>query len=128
MKLIKEYNFNTSNIWPTFFSVPVYYHNKTIYYPYGTTHIFCRTIYEDNSIEEYHFDEPANKELALPYHWRIFEYNGHIILSCGNQLPPTKAFPESKVCSVFLDLDDGMKEYLSQLVDRHTLVQFLKVI
>lgn len=110
MKLIKEYNFNTSNTWPTFFSAPVYYHNKTIYYPYGMTHIFCRKIYEDNSIEEYHFDEPANKELALPYHWHIFEYNGYIILSCGNQYPPTKAFPESKVCSVFLDLDDGMKE------------------
>lgn len=111
MKLVVEYEFNTQNQWPAYFSAPVYYKDGYMYYPYGTTPtLFCRKIAIDGSVQESSFIVSNEKKVALPSHWKLFEYKGHVILSCGNQYPPTKAFPDRVVCSIFLDLDDEMRE------------------
>lgn len=109
-RLIKEYKFNTPNQWDAVFSAPVYYKNGTIYYPYGMSSTrFCRKIEVDGTVEEFSFTFPINM-VAHPSDWKLFEYEGHVILSCGNQVPATKSFPDKIVKSIFLDLDDGMKE------------------
>lgn len=110
MKLIMEYRFNIPNQWDAVFSAPIYYKNGIIYYPYGMRSTrFCRRITIDGMAQEFSFTFPI-KEIAHPTNWKLFEYEGHVILSCGNQETPTKDLPDKKVRSIFLDLDDGMKE------------------
>ena len=110
MKLIKEYRFNTSNQWDTFFSAPIYYKDGVIYYPYGMLSTrFCRKIAIGGTVQELSFTLPIQM-MAHPRDWKLFEYDGHVILSCGNQIAPTSYFPDKVVRSIFLDLDDEMKE------------------
>lgn len=111
MKLITEFKFNTSISWAAFCDAPIYCKNGHIYYPYGTSSVLsCMTISLDGTAEESHFTVPTNKTACLPSRWHIFEYDGHVILSCGNPKPPTDYFPNRVVCSIFVALDDGMKE------------------
>ena len=110
MKLIKEYRFNTPNQWDAFFSAPIYYKDGIIYYPYGgSPTVLCRKISMDGKEQELSYRLPINM-LELPEYWKMFEYEGHVILSCGNQSMPTNTFPNLIVRSIFLDLDDEMKE------------------
>lgn len=105
MKLVIEYEFNTQTKWPAFFSAPVYYKDGYIYYPYGMSPmLFCRKIAIDGTAQDFSSAVPKEKTAALPSHWKLFEYKDHVILSCGNQIP------SRSVCSIFLDLDDEMKE------------------
>lgn len=116
MKLLTEYELNIDAWqWATNFSAPLYVKDGYIYYPYycfvGTVlKVSCRKISFDGQSEELSFMIYENKWHASAHHWQLFEYKDHVILSCGNQDPPTIAFPDRIVCNMFLDLDDGMKE------------------
>lgn len=122
MKLIKEYKFNTQNQWGAVFSAPIYYKDGTIYYPYGMSSTrFCRKIKNDGTVQESSFAFPISM-IAHPSDWKLFEYQGHVILSCGNQVPATENFPDKIVRNIFLDLDDGMKEIqLPTDMEKHNL-------
>lgn len=111
MKLVMEYKFHTQTTWPALFQAPVYYKDGFIYYPYGMRPVlFCRKIAVDGTARDFSFAVPKEKTAANPVSWKLFEYKGHVLLSCGNQKPPTRAFPNQSVCRIFLDLDDEMNE------------------
>lgn len=111
MKQIAAFPFHTQTRWSGLFSAPVYYKDGTIYYPYGTGRtLYCRKVPLRGTAEEVFRGVPAGRQCALPAEWNLFEYQEHVILSCGNQQPAKPAFPNRVVCDLFLDLDDGMKE------------------
>lgn len=119
MKIITEYNFNVENIWLSNYSASPYYFNQKIYYPYETDDfIVCKVIYEDNNVDEICYAKPKDGTGCLSAYWRIFIYNGHAILSCGNPEPATPAFPNKKISNIFLDLDDELKRiYLPSKIE-----------
>lgn len=115
MKLITKYDTdihigNGQGLVFRYYSATPFFLNETIYFPYGMGIICCKKISLDGNVSECNFAVPPEYQIVWPNEWKMFEYNGHAILSCGNQQPPTKAFPNRIVCNVFLDLDDEMKE------------------
>lgn len=119
MNVVYQYDFWLENKpWPVSYSAIPYYYNDCIYY-----------VYERPIQKPFHIIEllkiPSGQEpkkillniseelyLALPNRWILFEYEGHIILSCGNSQPPRPATPERKVCQIFLDLDEYGKQII----------------
>lgn len=115
MKLITKFDIdkyigNGQSLMFRYYSAMPFLLNRTIYYPHGMGIICCKKITFDGKMSECNYAVPPKYEIAWPDDWKIFEYNGHAILSVGNQQRPTKAFPNRIVCDVFLDLDDEMKE------------------
>lgn len=110
MKLLTAYKFHTDVSWGSFSDAPIYLKDDTIYYPYRVSQtLHCTRITIDGTAKTRSVPIPEDKCACLPGLWRIFEYEGHVILSCGNPQPPTNYFPNRFVCSLFVDLDDGMK-------------------
>lgn len=109
MKVVVQYDLNIKNAWSPRFASSPYFFNGNINYAYSENGIVCKKVSLDGTVYESTCKIPSGKSTALSCSWEIFEYNGHVILSCGNShLSP--ALPNKEICSLFLDLDNDMTE------------------
>ncbi len=107
MRLILQYDLNESlsNGNQTafqYFAANPYLFDNYIYYPHGKGIICCKRIDLDGNSTEENFGVMPGHEAGWSQKWRIFEYEEHVILSCGD----ADKGAENKL---FLDLSDSMK-------------------
>lgn len=102
MEIIRTYDFGFQNIrWPYFGADP-FLHQGVIYYAYDSVGtITGLKLYPDGTAEEHLWLHGLpRRPTALSDHWRMFLYEGHVLLSCG----------EPGRQPLFLDLDGEMAE------------------
>ncbi len=105
MKQILEYVLRPDDTWPPYLAGPVTVCNGVIYYAYRSVEdICCVKIAPDGVAEELSFRVPEGKQAVLPDGWRLQEWEGNVVLSCGDR--------------IFLDLNAGMRE-IAALVEDH---------
>ncbi len=111
MRLLYQYDFNLEKIWPVNYASNPYMRDDKIYYAYndGKNGIRMIKLEKDGQVSQMLYVKDA-LDYALPYRWRLFEFQDHVLLSCGNSSEPTEAFPDRRVCRIFFDLDEGMKK------------------
>lgn len=111
MQLLYQYDFNLEKVWRVDYASVPYMKAGSIYYAYNDEKNGIGTIKiaKGGQISQMlHVKDLL--DYALPYGWRLFEFQNHVLLSCGNSDEPTEAFPDRRVCNIFLDLDDGMRK------------------
>lgn len=102
MEIVRTYDFNLQNIrWPYFGADP-FLHGGVIYYAYDSVGtITGLKIYPDGTAEEHLWlHGTPRRPTAQSGFWRLFLYEGHVLLSCGRRGGPP----------LFLDLDGQMQE------------------
>lgn len=111
MRLLYSFNFNLENIWTVDYSSNPYIRDGSVYYAYRDTQngIAMVKIEKDGHAGQMFYAKDI-LDYALPYRWKLFEFQDHVLLSCGNSSEPVETFPDRRVCNIFLDLDDRMRK------------------
>ncbi len=110
MRVIYQYDFNLENIWPADYATSPYMRDGSIYYSYNDKKNGIRMIkIEKGGQVSRMLHAKDSLDYALPCRWKLFEFQDNVLMSCGNPNEPTEAFPYRRVCKIFLNLDDGMK-------------------
>lgn len=107
MKLITKFDMDTyigngQSLMFRYYSAAPFFLNGTIYYPHGMGIICCKKITLDGNVSECNFAVPSEYKIAWPNDWKMFEYNGHAILSCEDNKSASSH-------GLFLDLDNNME-------------------